>query len=382
MKSLLDVAVSCFKNYDTPSNPFSINLLTWLTSDKYSETVSQIRQMKSKPEREELKATLPAITPSGTFSYRESKKLIQHSGFIQFDIDFKENSHITNYNELKQHLSNIPNVAYCGLSVSGTGYWGLIPIEFRDKHKEHFKSLYEAFGRFGIVLDKAPANVASLRGYSYDPDAYFNHNATIFSQFEAAPVIAPRQSTDNSSAADTDTQIVEACIRMIYDKGADITTSYQFDWLPIGSNFAGTFGEAGREYFHQVSQFHPAYDTRKTDRQYDNCLKHSSGAPSIGTFLSRCAAQGIYYKELLPDKPEAEENTKRLCDQPTKPTKPVNKKPPPEDKPLTEYTFEELAERFDFDFALAQLPYVLYDPECTLLKSYEEYYNQQLQQAS
>ena len=87
LESILNIEVSCFANYDSPANPRPVNLLHWLTSPKYSDNVNTIRNIDDKESRDKFKAKLPAITPSGLFSYRSQKDLIQHSGFIQFDID-------------------------------------------------------------------------------------------------------------------------------------------------------------------------------------------------------------------------------------------------------------------------------------------------------
>ncbi len=127
MKSVLDVMVSCFRNYYTPGNPVNINLLDWLLSKKYLPQIDQIRMMTEKADRDRHKANIPAITPSGTFSHKEAKGLIQHSGLIQFDIDLtKGNLEIENWSELKSEIFNFRNVAYIGLSASGMGLWGLI----------------------------------------------------------------------------------------------------------------------------------------------------------------------------------------------------------------------------------------------------------------
>lgn len=188
LNSILNTKVSCFANYDTPANPKEVNLLAWLKSGKYKEKVECIRAITDKAERDAIKATLPAITPSGVFTYRSAKNLVKHSGFIQIDIDLKGNESIKNFIEMKEQISRIKNVAYCGLSVSGTGFWGLIPIAFPDKHDLHLKALQEDFTRFGIAIDPAPKSIASLRGYSYDPAAYFNHSATIFEKFYMPPI--------------------------------------------------------------------------------------------------------------------------------------------------------------------------------------------------
>lgn len=63
--------ISCFKNYNTPGNPVSINLLTWLTNIKYKNKVDLIRSLDEKSKRDEIKAQLPGITPSGIFTYRK-----------------------------------------------------------------------------------------------------------------------------------------------------------------------------------------------------------------------------------------------------------------------------------------------------------------------
>jgi len=187
MKSILNIQVSCFANYDTPGNPKAVNLLSWLKSEKYRNQVERIRSIVDKTERDSIKATLPAITPSGLFTYRSVKHLVKHSTFIQFDIDEKGNESVGNFRELKSQISRIKNVAYCGLSVSGTGFWGLIPIAYPDKHDQHLKAIQQSFTGFGIAIDPAPKSVASLRGYSYDPGAYFNHNASVFEKLYTAP---------------------------------------------------------------------------------------------------------------------------------------------------------------------------------------------------
>jgi hypothetical protein len=43
--------------------------------------------------------------------------------------------------QLKQKISNIANVTYCGYSASGLGVWALIPLFDPSKHLEHFKAL-------------------------------------------------------------------------------------------------------------------------------------------------------------------------------------------------------------------------------------------------
>lgn len=185
MKSVLNVAVSCFKRYDDP-NPIDINLLTFINSRKHKDRIDLIRAMETKKQRDDEKALLPCITPSGTFNYRHEKGIIKHSGLVQFDIDYKGNEHIDNFETLSHEIGKLPYVAYCGFSASGYGIWGLVPIAYPDKHKLHLQALKNVFKQFGIKCDSAPSNVASLRGYSYDDKAYINENACLFTQVSRA----------------------------------------------------------------------------------------------------------------------------------------------------------------------------------------------------
>jgi len=228
--------ISCFKSYLKADSPKTITINQWLKSPKYKKEVELIRTVTDKSKRDKLKARLPAITPSGIFSYREEKHLIQHSGLIQFDIDFKENKHINNYPNLKEQLCRIQNVAYCGLSVSGNGFWGLIPIAYPTRHKDHFNALQSAFKKWGIVIDEKPKNVASLRGYSFDGDAYFNPNALPFQLVEVKKKPLKEQLEVKfipSQTADYTRRKVEFCISEICRLSKDITDGYS-NWLTIG----------------------------------------------------------------------------------------------------------------------------------------------------
>lgn len=290
--SKLDVMVSRFPNYESPANPKSINLLDWLFSVEYLGELDKIRNTPDKALRREMKAKLPGITPSGLFTYRKEDSLQKHSGLIQFDIDQQDNPSITNFLALKGQIGNIPNVAYCSLSASGNGLWGLVPIECPQKHRQHFDSLQKAFMALGIKIDSKPRNVASLRGYSYDPDPYINPDATSFRLVDRPPV---RNAPVRAILTDEQAR-VETCINEIIRLGIDITNSYEA-WFSIGCSLASTFGESGVEYFHQVSQFHPAYSPTRTNKQYTKCLQGKYGY-TIASFFNYCYQHGVRYKPI------------------------------------------------------------------------------------
>ncbi len=296
-KDIFSTNISCFQSYWKTNNPVTITIGQWLKSTKYKKQVEQIRAENDKKKRDKLKATLPAITPSGQFSYREEKYLINHSGLIQFDIDFKENQHIRNYLQLKEQLCKVQNIAYCGLSVSGNGFWGLIPIAYPTKHKEHFMALQTQFNKWGIVIDEKPKNIASLRGYSYDEKAYFNPNALVFKLLEEKKQQMKEQPITKfipSKTADYTKRKVEFCIKEICRLSKDITDGYD-NWRTIGCCLASAFGENGRIYFHTISQYHVEYDFDNADRQYTQYLKKDGYNYNIASFFGICKKYGISY---------------------------------------------------------------------------------------
>lgn len=286
MKSVLDVEVSCFRSY-TSNEPRSVNLLTWLSSDKYAGEILELRDTTDKAQRDQIKASLPAVTVSGIFDpVRKEECLIQHSGLICLDVDPKGNEGICNFEELKLELFKIRNIAYAGLSASGKGFFVIIPIAYPKRHKQHFKALLSDLSRFGIAIDPAPQNVASLRGYSFDPDALFRYDAIPYRKWSRPKKgnlridvgFIPSSNTTGTRAK------VEAVIRNITDRRIDITSS-EPDWFRLACSLANEFGEDGREYFHAVSQFYSRYDRGEADKKYSNALKRRYSAIGIGTFF-------------------------------------------------------------------------------------------------
>jgi hypothetical protein len=199
MSSVLDRTVSCFKSYHDTSKPIDISLLNFINTRKYKQEIDLIRSISEKDERDKRKSQLPAITPSGTFTYRNENSLVKHSGLVQFDIDYKGNEHIDNFEDIVHEIGKLPYIAYCGFSASGYGVWGLVPIAYPEKHKLHLQALKNIFSYYDIKCDTAPSNVASLRGYSYDDNAYINHNAELFTQITKPQDIRVKRSNQYES---------------------------------------------------------------------------------------------------------------------------------------------------------------------------------------
>ena len=76
---------------------------------------------------------------------------------------------------------------------------------------------------------------------------------------------------------------LDRLINRIVSQGIDITNSYK-NWFEVGAALANEYGERGREYFHQLSKFHPEYSPGKCDKQYDHCLRNP-GKFTAGTIV-------------------------------------------------------------------------------------------------
>ena len=85
---------------------------------------------------------------------------------------------------------------------------------------------------------------------------------------------------------------VEIVIQRLEAGHIDITSGYD-NWRDIGFAFADEFRENGRDYFHRVSRFHPDYDERNTDEQYDKCLRAHGTGVTLNTFFYKAREAGV-----------------------------------------------------------------------------------------
>lgn len=177
---------------------------------QYAQRIAEIRSYcpdaESKERNKEivdrLKTSLPAGIISCVADGLGESNVIARNGVMAIDIDASKNPAIYDWEAVKTELAKSPYIAYCGLSVSSLGVWGMIPISNPEKHLEHFRAISKDFERQfsiwqngdqeptilnGIHLDSAPSNIISKRFVSYDPYPYTNVNAKIYERMEELP---------------------------------------------------------------------------------------------------------------------------------------------------------------------------------------------------
>lgn len=241
-----------------------------------------VRAEKDPQTREQLRNGLPCFLPSGTFERATDTGLLEHSGFISIDLDAKDNPDTADFARLKEKVSAVPCVAYCGQSCRGAGYVLIIPIADPARHREHFKALQADFETCGLIIDPSGINVSRKRFVSYDPDPYINTGAKVYTY--TMPERAERPAVVRTQPDDATTAKLETITQEIEAQQMDITGSY-WDWVRVLSALANYLGEDGRDYAHRLSRFYSGYDYAATDAKFSNLLQHPEYSIKIGTLF-------------------------------------------------------------------------------------------------
>lgn len=241
-----------------------------------------VRSVADHRERKKMKErTLPAFSVSGIFSGR--RELEAHSHYICIDIDAKDNEGVKDFDKLKDIISQVPCVEYCGLSASGAGYFCIIPIADPDKHGAYFRSLQHNFKRCGLIIDDGCGDITRLRYVSFDPSPYVNTGATVYDYVLPDRKADSRKADGTPITLEAEARQICAALDAINESHTDITGSYH-EWFKILCSIAATFGEDGREYAHRVSQEAECYTFEETERKYTDILKHKGYSYNLGTF--------------------------------------------------------------------------------------------------
>lgn len=193
---------------------------------------AEIRAEADPDRRAALKRCMMAFTPAAFVApYRKASNVQHLTDLMPADIDYKDNAdRLLNYDDLKAEISKLPYVAYCGRSLSGTGFWVLFFIGHNitiDEYKAAFEQLRRDFLPMGIVIDPAPSNPSSLRFYSYDEDAYVNHYPQAYTR-RYIPAPAPKPTAKAYTATTTQMGQMSQSIIEVFNASNDICTMIEY----------------------------------------------------------------------------------------------------------------------------------------------------------
>ena len=294
----------------TPQAQVSIlQVYRYITGNYAKLATERLRSIADHNEARKFKAeAFDYVTFSGCFSSRRNGELIEHSGFMCFDIDKIES---------EEQLQNIKaslvaeerlHTVLLFRSPSGNGLKWVVEVPDRvwltqitddrvqitDVIVKNHRVLYERIReylleQYGIETDHT-SDVARPCYLCYDDDAYYDEptfKANPASEFlvdksrDARLVrpIANHNPLPIVQHADIETLVCEIERRRI-----DITADYA-NWVRVGFALASVCGVAGEGLFHLISQFHPNYNPKETHKLYTSCLKNNSGVVTIGTIV-------------------------------------------------------------------------------------------------
>lgn len=265
----------------TSAGTYTVNdFLGHVKFGKWKKEIEFLRTVNDKAHRNSLKKRLESVTISGVFNERKEENLIEHSGFIGIDVD--------NYND-KSRIETDMYTYSVFHSASAKGFCVVVKID-PTKHKESFRWLRKYyFETYGIVVDTAPQNVASLRYVSYDPTLNITEKSKVskslvkeFAKPKSLPIILTGEK-------------VEQYINEAYNRGINIAEDYK-DYLNLSFALVSGFGEGGRSYFHKLTCISQKYNEQQADKQYDIALSRKQNGISVGTFYYMLKQAGVNIK--------------------------------------------------------------------------------------
>ncbi len=166
-------------------------------------------------------------------------------------------------------LCHIEQVVYAAHSVSGNGYFIIIPLKYPRQHKAQFEMLVRLSDSYGINIGRVCGDVCRLRCQSYDLHQYINLNAKPFDGVYREPKPTRRYNFDFNEV-DAEDKVAQLC-RQIAFQHIDLTANYE-DWTKVGMALS-SLGESGRQWFHLCSSQNPQYNAGECDRKFNNLLR-------------------------------------------------------------------------------------------------------------
>ena len=145
-----------------------------IKSESYGKQTNQLRSIQSKEEARKFKASkFDYATFSGTFSKRNDKALLNHSGLLTIDFD-----HIPNLQELKNQLlqDEYFETELLFVSPSGDGLKWIITIDITEnKHQNFFKAISAYIKEvYRQEVDKSGKDISRACFLPHDPEVFIN----------------------------------------------------------------------------------------------------------------------------------------------------------------------------------------------------------------
>jgi hypothetical protein len=199
MDNLNQIWTSRYAGYKLVKKPISQNVLEFLTTESFRDTVMTYRGLTTPAEKDTMSAfNYPCITTSAICEGSHGNPK-QHTGLIALDFDGAnkgQNLHITDWPLWIMKLKWMEEIFFAGLSRSGSGAVVVIPLlnATLENHIEYFLYLQEWFrDNYRVTIDKQCKNVNRLRfaAYNTPETSFFNINAKPWKRRTQLPEFRP-----------------------------------------------------------------------------------------------------------------------------------------------------------------------------------------------
>lgn len=297
-----DSTVSLFCNVND-KEPTTTTIAAVFMGDKYKSQVEGVRQAQGE-ERKRKKAALPAVTVSAIMQGGHAKdNVTRRTDVICIDFDKKDNAHLSNFEELKTLIADVPFVGYCGRSCSGQGFFALMPIVAPYRFAEQYAAAVEYFKGYGLAADQSCKDITRLRFVTYDPEPYINEQPKAFNFIagEKASTTAQREIAEKGVLSPV--EAANVVLRVVdHLEAAEALKSKISDGYETAQRmafaFAASFGDtdAGRKLYDRYCRLSAKYSQEWATEKYNNAVakghKGKDGV-SIASFFQLCKDNGI-----------------------------------------------------------------------------------------
>lgn len=203
--------ISYYESAQSPEPGGSATLTAFIDAVQSQEYAKQIAKLRERLAAEDedgytaAKRKLPAVSISGETSGRRAKSheegRFKHSGFLQIDLDGKDNVGWT-VAEMRDILQAEPRIVAAFVSPSGDGVKGIarIPADVAT-HLGSFIAARDFFATHKLTVDEACKDPGRLCFVSHDPDAWVDLTRTAtFEPVDVAPAAPATAEIDFDAA--------------------------------------------------------------------------------------------------------------------------------------------------------------------------------------
>jgi hypothetical protein len=174
------------------------SLLKNFKNGTYAYIITRLRQLLKEGNKQgydNLKKTLEAVTFCGQFlGGRKMQYLIDYTGIMVLDIDKLTHEQVA---ILREVIIRCEYTMACFVSPSGFGLKVLVQVGTGiEEHLSTFNSVVQYYENLtGVAIDRSGKDITRLCFVTYDPDLYYNPQASIYRPLQGAgqtwPVTVP-----------------------------------------------------------------------------------------------------------------------------------------------------------------------------------------------